>query len=99
MAVRLFLTPEADQDIAEAYWWYESQRVGLGEEFLRSIEASLEKIRRHPQLHAPVHENYRRTLVRRFPYCIFYEFEEAAATVFYIVHTARDSAKWRARLP
>jgi len=99
MAVRLFLTPEADQDIAEAYWWYENQRLGLGEEFFRSVEASLEAIRRHPQLHVPVHQNYRRTLVRRFPYCMFYEFEGETATVFYIVHTARDPAKWRARLP
>ena len=76
MAVRLFLTPEADQDIAEAYWWYENQRPGLGEEFLSSLEASLEAIRRYPELLAPLHQNYRRALVRRFPYCIFYEFDK-----------------------
>jgi len=29
MAVKLFLSPEADQDIAEVYWWYENQRLGL----------------------------------------------------------------------
>ncbi len=75
MAARLFLTSEADQDIAEAYWWYENQRLGLGEEFFRSVEAALDVIRRLPELRAPIHRNYRRALLRRFPYCVFYKFE------------------------
>ena len=33
MAAELILAPEAEQDIAEAYAWYESRRAGLGEEF------------------------------------------------------------------
>ena len=99
MAARLVLSLDAEQDIAEAYAWYQNQRLGLGEEFLRSVEASLEAIRRLPELRAPVHQNYRRALLRRFPYCIFYEFEEATVTVFYVVHAARDPAKWQARLP
>ena len=67
MAARLFLTLEADQDIAEAYKWYEDRRLGLGEEFLRSVEGCLHTIRRRPELSAPVYEHYRRALVRRFP--------------------------------
>ncbi len=34
MAAELTLAPEAEQDVAEAYAWYESRRPGLGEEFL-----------------------------------------------------------------
>ena len=33
MAVDLILSPEAEQDIDEAYVWYERQRAGLGEDF------------------------------------------------------------------
>jgi len=33
MAVELILAPEAQQDINEAYSWYENRRPGLGEEF------------------------------------------------------------------
>ena len=99
MAARLVFTQEVKQDIAEAYTWYQNQRIGLGEEFLRSVEASFETIRRLPELRAPVQENYRRAMVRRFPYCIFYEFENTTVTVFSVIHTARDPAKWRARLP
>ena len=82
MAARLVLTPEVKQEIAEVYAWYQSQRTGLGEEFLRSVEASLEAIRRQPELRALVHESYRRAVVQRFPYCIFYEFETSTVTVY-----------------
>jgi plasmid stabilization system protein ParE len=98
MAARLILTVEVEQDVAEVYAWYEGHRRDLGEEFLGSLEASLQAIRRYPELLAPVHENYRRALVRRFPYCIFYEFEKETVTVFYVVHAARDPAKWRERM-
>jgi plasmid stabilization system protein ParE len=98
MAVRLFLSPEADQDIAEIYWWYENQRLGPGEEFFRSLEAALDIIRRLPELRAPVIRKYRRSLLRRFPYCVFYKFDGATVTVAYISHMARDPAKWQTRL-
>jgi len=31
MAVDLVITPEAQEDIADAYRWYEDRRSGLGE--------------------------------------------------------------------
>jgi hypothetical protein len=66
MAAEFIIAPEAEQDIAEAYTWYEGRRTGLGEEFLSYVEACLEAIRRTPEMHAIIHENYRRGLVRRF---------------------------------
>jgi plasmid stabilization system protein ParE len=99
MAARLILTLEVKQDIAEAYLWYQSQRPGLGEEFLRSVEDCLDTIQRRPKLSAPVYQDYRRALVRRFPYFVVYEFEKATVTIYSVIHTARDPAKWRARLP
>jgi hypothetical protein len=39
MAARLAVAPEAELDIAEAYVWYEQRRIGLGEEFLTSVDA------------------------------------------------------------
>ena len=34
MAAELIIAPEAQQDVDEAYNWYEDRRHGLGEEFL-----------------------------------------------------------------
>jgi hypothetical protein len=56
MAVELVIAPEAGLDIAEAYIWYEGRRFGLGEEFLTSVDACLESIRRRPEMYPVVHE-------------------------------------------
>jgi plasmid stabilization system protein ParE len=99
MAAELITTPEAEDDIADAYAWYESRRAGLGEEFLSCVDACIDAILRTPQMYALVHENYRRGLVRRFPYAIFYEYTGHTVTIYCIFHTSRDPRKWRQRLP
>jgi plasmid stabilization system protein ParE len=93
MAAELIVAPGAEQDIAEAYAWYEGRRTGLGEEFLSCVDACLEAIRRTPEMHAFVHETYRRGLVRRFPYAVFYEYSEDTVTVYGIFHTSRNPEK------
>jgi plasmid stabilization system protein ParE len=99
MAVELIFAPEVEQDIAEAYAWYEERRGGLGEEFLRCLDACLQAICRAPGMHPVVHENYRRGLIRRFPFAVFYEATPGAVTVYCVFHNARDPKKWRQRLP
>jgi plasmid stabilization system protein ParE len=99
MAVELLLAPEVELDLAEAYAWYEKRRAGLGEEFLSSVDACLESIRRQPEMYALVHETYRRALIRRFPFAIFYEYARGVVTVYSVFHTSRDPEKWRQRLP
>lgn len=98
MAAELIIAPEAEQDIAEAYAWYESHRVGLGEEFLARLDACVQTILRNSQTYRVVYENYRRGLLRRFPYAVFYECENDVVTVYCVFHASRDPAKWHRRL-
>jgi plasmid stabilization system protein ParE len=98
MAVELVIAPEAELDIEQAYSWYEGRRAGLGEEFLTSVDACLESIRRRPEMYPVVHEDYRRSLIRRFPYAVFYEHSETTVTIYAVFHTSRDPDKWRQRL-
>ncbi len=99
MAAEFVIAPEAEFDIGEAYGWYEGHRSGLGEEFLSCVDACIQRIRRTPEMCAKVHEDYRRVLVRRFPYAVFYEYTEGTVTVYCVFHTSRDPEKWRQRLP
>ena len=73
MAVELRLAPEVELDLTEAYDWYEQRRTGLGEEFIGCIDVCLRQIRRAPDRYPMVHATYRRALVRRFPYAVYYE--------------------------
>jgi plasmid stabilization system protein ParE len=98
MAARVVLAVEVQQDIDESYTWYEQRRIGLGEEFLSSVDALVHATCHFPEVHPIVHESYRRGLVHRFPYAVFYEYANDTVTVYGVLHTSRDPAKWRERL-
>ncbi|MBD2771934.1 type II toxin-antitoxin system RelE/ParE family toxin [Iningainema tapete] len=95
----LIILPKAEQDAAEAYTWYEEQEPGLGEDFLRCVDACIQLIRRNPQMYRLVHENYRRAVVRRFPYVVFYEYLDNTIIVYSVFHSSQDPNKWRNQLP
>ena len=99
MAAELIVAPEVERDLATAYDWYEDQRVGLGDDFLSRIDACIQGILRNPELHKTIHESYRRGLVRRFPYAVYYEYTARVVTIYCVLHTLRDPEKWRRRLP
>jgi plasmid stabilization system protein ParE len=43
-------------------------------------------------------DEFRRALVRRFPYEVFYEPSEDCITIYAVFHCSQDPAKWQARL-
>jgi plasmid stabilization system protein ParE len=99
MAAELIIAPEVEQDLAEASAWHESRRAGLGEDFLSCVDACIAAILRMPQTRAIVYKQYRRALVRRFPYAVFYEHEAQIVTVYAVLHCSRNPERWRSRLP
>jgi plasmid stabilization system protein ParE len=46
-----------------------------------------------------VHDTHRRSLIRRFPYAVFYENSHDKVTIYAVFHTARNPDKWRERFP
>lgn len=94
------LIPEAKADVADAYLWYEEQSLGLGIEFLRCVETALLSIQRMPLIYPVVYESYRRALLRRFPFAIFFEIDDASnrCVVYSVFHCSQDPEKWRKRL-
>lgn len=98
MPAELIIVPEAQKDVNEAYCWYEDRRSGLGEEFLGCVDACIQAICRMPDLHPTIHEEYRRALVRRFPYAVFFEYSAEKVTVYSIFHTSQNPKKWHSRL-
>lgn len=95
------LLPEAKEDVADAYLWYEEQSPGLGREFPRCVEVALIAIQRSPDIYPAIHGSYRRSLVRRFPFAIFFEFvpDQNRCVIYSVFHCSQDPDKWRSRLP
>lgn len=89
---------EAERDVITHYNWYEDREPGLGEDFLRCVEACVLRIQRNPRLYPTVVDELRRALVRRFPFEIFYELAENSIFIYSVFHSSQDPKKWRARL-
>lgn len=98
MPGRLDVSARADDDVAKAYSWYERQRSGLGEAFLSCIEEVFDSILFNPDQFERLHGNFRRAMIRRFPYAIYFASSEECVTVYGVIHHSRDEPIWRNRL-
>lgn len=76
---------------------YESQRSGLGVEFISEVERCIALAAKQPQLCAIIHKNTRRMTMRRFPYSIYFRTEPRRIVVLAVFHGSRDPAIWKAR--
>jgi len=83
------LRPHAEADIGDAFLWYEARLPGLGEAFLRSVEACLDRIRRQPGAYPEALPRVRRASLRRFPYGVFYVVRDDRIDVLAVYHAPR----------
>lgn len=93
----IIIRPEAEQDIREAYSWYETQISGLGANLLLRIDAALSSVQRNPRQYPLIHQEVRRCLVRRFPYGILFLEEDKRVIVLAVFHAKRAPRSWQER--
>jgi plasmid stabilization system protein ParE len=94
----LAFSPRALDDVLTAADWYDSQRSGLGDLFLLSVEACLSRIERLPSSFPESVAGVRSALVRRFPYAVLFRIGAERIEVLAVWHDRRDPAGWRDRL-
>ncbi len=98
MTYTLRFLPQVEADVWNGRTWYEDKSPGLGEEFLRVFYAGAEEVARSPQIYATVHRDFRRRLLRRFPYAIYFRIERDYVVVLGLFHCARDPRRLRKEL-
>ena len=96
--MRVALRPAAERDIAEAMAWYDEQEAGLGDEFLARVDAAFERIIAHPTGYPFTHKTFRRALLGRFPYAVYFREETELLVVFAVYHQRRDPKLLEQRL-
>jgi len=74
--MKLSYTDRAKIDVESAFAWYEKQRRGLGFEFLDCVETAVKSILENPKLYRVYYSRFRGCVIRRFPFSIFYTFED-----------------------
>ncbi|MBI3923531.1 MAG: type II toxin-antitoxin system RelE/ParE family toxin [Armatimonadetes bacterium] len=90
MTYALRFLPEVEEDAIAGYSWYEQKSDGLGEEFLRMFYACANETARTPRQYPEVYHDFRRRLLRRFPYALYYRIAGEEVIVFGLFHCARD---------
>jgi plasmid stabilization system protein ParE len=95
---RVVVRPAAAADIEDAYQWYESQRPGLGEEFLAALRSTRDRVLEHPEAVPVLHRDTRRAIIpQRFPYGLFYRIHGDTIVVVACMHAKRDPQRWQRR--
>jgi len=90
--------PEAQCDIFAAVRFYEARRDGLGEHFLRALDATIAKVALNPQMFALYEKPVRSCRISGFPYRVLFVEESQFVLVVAVSHLARKPGWWRHRL-
>ncbi|MCK6526854.1 type II toxin-antitoxin system RelE/ParE family toxin [Myxococcota bacterium] len=94
------LLPAAEQELREAIDWYEDQRAGLGIEFLAAVDVALTGVGEMPDRYPtwPGNPLYRRLLLARFPFVVFFRLVAGECQVVAVAHCSRRPGYWAERL-
>jgi len=87
--VKVRFRAEAASDVVSAREWYDEQRVGLGDDFIRSLEQVIERISELPEAFPEIAAGHRRALLDRFPYALYYRLDGQVLDVIACLHTRR----------
>ena len=88
----LLVRPEAEDDLVAARDWYDRKIPGLGDEFLAEIANAMKELGISAHQARLYYRNFRRVLLRRFPYKVFYQVIGDRVIVFRVMH-ARENHK------
>lgn len=92
------IEPVALSDIQEAIDYYDSQEIGLGEEFENKLNQYLVKLRLNP-FYQTRYDDVHCLPLKRFPYMIHFSIEEESnlVNVRAVLNTARNPNIWKGR--
>jgi hypothetical protein len=90
--------PEADQEMIEAARYYQSLSSGLGDDYLDEVERAVHSIATSPQTWPIFEGDFRRRLVKRFPFGVIYKIESDKILIIAIAHLRRKPGYWKKRI-
>jgi len=90
----VFLRPAAEDDIEAARAHYQGVTASLGDAFLDDMAEAMLGLQDNPEWPRLYHRGFRRILLKRFPYKIFYLLDEPRVIVFRVLHGRQDHSRW-----
>lgn len=95
--MELRLRREAEQEIEEAFLWYEREQPGCGHRFITALDATFDRIWKAPHTFPrwSRHSEVRYVVVPSFPYKVIFRQERDALRVYAVAHDKREATYWR----
>lgn len=94
----LKINPFAEEDIIGSYNYYETEKEGLGVDFVQEIKETISRIKGNPNQFPKIRNQIRVALTNRFPFIIIYYVKGLIINVFAVYHTSRNPKIWRKRM-
>ena len=90
----------ATAELYEAIVYYNIQRQGLGLEFAKEVQDTIERIKQNPEAWTTIStsKQARRCLTNRFPYGIIYQIRKNTILIVAVMHLKRRPQTWQSRL-
>src|SRR4051812_39445771 len=92
MGCFIVLHPTAQEEINESYLFYKERSEKLADRFMSAVQKLFDTLSATPDMFPKMRDDYRQTIVKKFPFVIIYEVLEHDRTVFvsHVFHTSRD---------
>jgi toxin ParE1/3/4 len=97
MKFSLILSKEAQTEIEDALIWYRDKAPNMDKEFLNCLGYGFSLIQKNPSMFPIVHKEYRRTLIRRFPFQIIFTIKDFTIVILAVFHAKRNPERWMNR--
>ena len=91
------ILPEVVQDVAMAAEWYDvGGYLGLGDRFTATFYSFLPEIQKSGEIYRKAYLDFRKILIRPFPYSVYYRLHDDTWIVALVIYAAgRPSLKRR----
>lgn len=80
----------AKDDLAEGFWFYESQNHGLGHYFLDTIYSEIDKLATNAGIHPMYDPPYYLMISDRFPFTMYYFIDDSDVFVEAVIDQRRN---------
>lgn len=89
---KIVFSTKAEMEIVEAWYWYENQKTGLGDEFENKVVECVNRIAANPLYYSVKAIGYREAKIKRFPFVMIYRIGDKENLVrnLPVFHTARN---------
>ncbi len=86
MALPIFFNGVAREHFLQAALWYSGENPAFVDQLEKDIERSLGIISARPFLYPVVYRDVHRTVLKRFPYNLYYRIKENSIEILAILH-------------